>query len=569
MRTQFAFALAALALLPATAEASLWEDATSTTIGTTAGWSNKIELADIDGDGDVDILFANGGNYSSAGAPEQNYAFLNQGPGLAFADASDAVFGTTGDLARVVKARDIDGDGDLDVLVGATYQTQSRLFRNDGGGAFTEVTASNLPQVAASVGDLEAGDVDGDGDLDLLVADWGAGNPGTNGGGRTMLWLNDGAGGFTDVTAAQMPDVLVRWSWDLELVDVDDDYDLDALVSCKSCTGSVLFRNDGAGTFAHDSDALPQFANNYEFEAMDIDSDGDLDLITVNDGAGLREHVFVNADGSFTDGTGTLWPTSENLGSDDNVVAFLDVESDGDADFVIGSLNGSDRLLENDGSGRLTVVQDVMTGTATPGTLGLAFADLNGDGKLDAVQGQGEVASADKVFLGVDIPADTAPPSITRVKALAQAFAGDTPAIRARVHDTKSPLALHDFESVELRWSLDGGAEQTIDMSWYGEYLWRGDLPALATGELQYRVCAVDAATNQACSDAVDVTVTEALDPGPDAGPDFNPDADPGADSNDGGCGCRLAARTSPSPWAMLALVALLAIRRRNKRRKE
>src|SRR5690606_16242407 len=135
----------------------------------------------------------------------------------------------------------------VDIIVGTTYQTQSRLYFGDGEGNFTEVTATHLPQRPASVGDIAIGDVDGDGDLDLVLADWGSGNPQTNSGGRTMLWLNDGTGSFTDATTTHMPEVLVRFSWDLELVDVDNDYDLDIVVSCKSCTGSFLFHNDGTG----------------------------------------------------------------------------------------------------------------------------------------------------------------------------------------------------------------------------------------------------------------------------------------------------------------------------------
>jgi hypothetical protein len=51
-------------------DSELWEDATGTTIGVTKGWTNKVELADINGDGCVDVLFANGGKYDHPGEPE-------------------------------------------------------------------------------------------------------------------------------------------------------------------------------------------------------------------------------------------------------------------------------------------------------------------------------------------------------------------------------------------------------------------------------------------------------------------------------------------------------------------
>lgn len=483
----------------------LWIDVTSEALPRTAFWTNKVEIADLNGDGRPDLLFPNGGDYSTPGPPEANQVFLHVGPGFRFEEATARVFGTTSDLARVIKARDLNGDGLVDIVVGTTYQTQSRLYLGSGQGVFREVTATHLPQMLLSVGDLEAGDVDGDGDLDLVLADWGPGNNMTNEGGVTRLWLNDGTAHFTDATAARMPALQVRFSWDLEFVDVDNDRDLDVLVSCKRCPGSSLFRNDGTGSFAEDPRALPQYTNNYEFEAMDLDGDGWLDLVTMNDGdiagddqSSRREHVFRNdGKGRFRDVTSSWWPPEANVGEDDNAVAFLDVDSDGDADFVVGSLSGPDRLLVNDGTGRLTVRLDVFGGEDTPGTLGLALADLDGDGRMDVVQGQGEHKTAveERVFSGRGLAPDTAAPSISQVARVETA--GRPARVHARIHDRKSPSLASDWRRVVVEWP--GTGREPRAMRWMGEYLWTADWPAGLDAATPFRVCATDAAGNPAC----------------------------------------------------------------------
>lgn len=138
-------------------------------LDSTAEWTNKVELADLNGDGRVDLLFANGGNYSTPGDPEMNRAFFNQGAGERFVERTSSVFGASPDLTRVIMARDLDGDGIIDVFVGNTYQTTSRIFLGTGGGEFVERTSTHLPGIALSVGDAEFGDIDGDGDLDLVT----------------------------------------------------------------------------------------------------------------------------------------------------------------------------------------------------------------------------------------------------------------------------------------------------------------------------------------------------------------------------------------------------------------
>jgi len=478
----------------------LWEDATADTIGATTGWTNKVEIADVNGDGLPDLLFANGGAYETSGPPEASQVFLNRGSGAPFEDATEATFGDFKGLTRVIKVRDLNADSIPDIILGTTFQTQSQLFLGTGDGAY-ELATNRLPQGKLSVGDLEIGDVDADGDLDIALADWSPGSPMESDGGRVQLWLNDGSGTFTDATAAAMPDLLIRFSWDLELLDIDNDWDLDLAISSKRSVTSFLFTNDGSGTFADaTADHLPHFTNNYEFEPMDLDGDGYLELLTINDGAnsgrGGREHVFRNdGSGSYVDATPDWWPNPDNPGEDDNVVSFLDVDSDGDADFIIGALTGPDRLMINDGSGHLSLQSGSFNVGNSEGTLGMAVADLNGDGRLDVVDAQGEnpAATEERVYLATDrVALDTAGPVIR-----ADMVAGDGGAVSvyARITDGISPYSPNQFERIELRWAE---AAAPVQLEWYGEYLFRG-ISAAPGGAAGLEVCAVDRAGNETC----------------------------------------------------------------------
>lgn len=251
-----------------------------------------------------------------------------------------------------------------------------------------------------------------------------------------------------------------------------------------------------------DARGIPQYTNNYEFEAMDLDGDGFLDLVTINDGeivgessSSRREHVFRNdGEGRYRDATDAWWPDAENIGEDDNVVAFLDFDSDGDADFIIGSLSGADRLLINDGFGHLRNANDVFVGNETPGTLGMAIGDLDGDGRIDVVQAQGEHPTAvqERIAMGRGLAPDTADPVVTMASAVAS---GDSMLVRARIHDRKSPTLSTEWRRVEVEW-VSNGEQVRTPLTWYGEFLWRVVLPTDAAG---MRVCAEDASGNETC----------------------------------------------------------------------
>lgn len=450
-------------------------------------WTNKVELADLDLDGHLDVLFANGGDYEKPGTPVASGAWLNDGAGT-FTDATAEILGEHALLTRVIKVADLNADGLPDIVMGTTFDTQSRLLLSAGPMAWTDVTDTNLPVAELSVGDLEIGDIDADGDLDIVLTDWGDGNP-FGSGGRVLLWRNDGAGLFSDDTDAAMPETLVGFSWDIELVDVDNDWDLDLAISCKVCSTSLLYINDGTGTYTDETaERMSPAENNYEFAPIDLDGDGFLDLVTINDGAGVTERVLRNdGSGTFIDATADWWPGEANPGWDDNVVVALDVDSDGDADFIIGSLDGPDRLMINDGFGGLTMVTDAFDAEPSRGTLMMAVADLDGDGRPDVVEAQGEVPGheGERVYIGSEVlEPDTAAPIVQA------AVSGET--FLARVHDNRTPNLPDDWTSVVVRW--DGGE---AEMTWYGENLFRATLP---DGAVPVVVCALDAAGNEGCA---------------------------------------------------------------------
>ncbi len=455
----------------------LWLDKTEVYLPQTSEWTNRVEVADLNGDGMVDLLFANGGNYSESGIPESCRVFLNNGPDKMFDEITDQVFSDKKFLSRVIKVQDINQDNIPDIIVGTTYQSQSQLYIGIGNGKFINSTKSNFPDRIASVGDLELGDVDNDGDLDMVLADWGPGSNMNNQGGRTMLWLNDGQGLFTDVTSQQMPELLIQFSWDIEFFDFDNDFDLDIAISCKRCATSRIFENDGKGNFK-DKRLLPAYTNNYELEPMDINNDGFLDLLTVNDGEivkgksySRREHVFLNIDGEkFIDATDSLWLDSDNIGEDDNNIVFLDYDSDGDPDFILSSLTGEDRLLVNDGKGTFKLIQPVLKGKPTPLTLSLMLADINDDNKLDIIMGQGEGQEGieERIFIGNNILPDTSPPIISHLK-VDEDIETELITLFARIHDNKSPSMPQDWKSVEV---VSEDMNLSIPMNWYGEYLW-------------------------------------------------------------------------------------------------
>ena len=107
-------------------------------------YSNQITVGDIDNDGDLDLIFANGGNFFTQGPPQMQRVFVNDGTGN-FTDESMTRLNFIG-LCRGTEMGDIDGDGDLDLIFSQDFQRQPALFENDGSGFFCLLYTSPSPR---------------------------------------------------------------------------------------------------------------------------------------------------------------------------------------------------------------------------------------------------------------------------------------------------------------------------------------------------------------------------------------------------------------------------------------
>ena len=251
-------------------------------------YTNQITVGDIDADGDLDLIFANGGNFFTQGPILTQRVFINNGSGF-FTDESVARLNFIG-LARGVEMGDIDDDGDLDLIFAQDFQRSPRLFENNGNGFFTDVTTNQLPAITLSSSRAQFGDLDNDGDLDIYVNNGGTSRFGS---GQNRIYVNDGSGNFSDATASLHPTVILAEPMDVTLGDIDGDFDIDVRTGNTGNNNSRLFRNDGTGVLSL-VNGLPGDSSCYSYDFGDIDGDGDLDMIGVNAGNGNTDLLLEN-----------------------------------------------------------------------------------------------------------------------------------------------------------------------------------------------------------------------------------------------------------------------------------
>ena len=337
-----------------------------------------VATGDYDNDGDPDL-------YVTGFGP--NVLYRNEGNGT-FVDVTRAAGVNDTRWSTSAAFVDYDRDGDLD-LVNVNYvdfrvaanrkctspagqpdyctpqayaPTPASLFRNDGGGRFTDVSkASGIASRPGPGLGVVCADLDGNGWIDIFVANDGAAN---------HLWMNRGDGTFTEdglmSGTAYSADGRAEAGMGITAGDFDSDGDEDLFITHLLNETNRLYVNDGRGLF-HDATALFALDRNartgFGTGWLDYDNDGQLDLFVTNGAVQMVEalhgqrypyqqpkQLFRNAGPprfAFTEmvappGTALALP-EVGRGS-----AFGDLDNDGDVDIVESNNNGPARLLRNE-----------------------------------------------------------------------------------------------------------------------------------------------------------------------------------------------------------------------------
>jgi hypothetical protein len=363
--------------------------------------STDVDLVDVDADGDLDLFIAEG---TDSPAPRPNRLLLNDGSGF-FTDGSATQLPP--DVANSTKADfgDVDGDGDLDAIVGNLGPDQ--LLINDGTGVFTDGSARlppPLPLLQDITADARLADVDGDGDLDILLSNENPFNPSPTGGAQNRLWINDGTGRFADQTAARIP-VATDQTGAILPGDIDSDGDLDLVVLNRG--QDFVLVNNGSGVFTDQTAARLGVTTDTSRNGglADLDGDGDPDLVVANS---RNEPIalYLNEGGVFVaeDFGATPGADETNAG-----LELVDLDGDGDLDVYVpnaglftvghGFGGGPDHYYRN--SGKATFrnrTEKHFPGVSDP-TTDAAFGDIDGDGDLDLVVGNSGENGEERVFI--------------------------------------------------------------------------------------------------------------------------------------------------------------------------
>ena len=325
-------------------------------------------LFDMDNDGILDLYLIQSGNLFDPSAGSGNRLYRNRGNGT-FEDVTERSGAGVRGYGMGVAAGDFDNDGYTDLYV--TNFGHNVLLKNDGHGHFADVTAK--AGVAGSGWSTGAAfvDYDGDGSLDLFVVHY-------------MNWQRSAEVECFSLTG--VPDYCSPASYDLP-------------------SAATLYHNNGDGTFTDvsvRSGITAAVGNGLGVVAADFDGDGRIDLMVSNDRT--PNHLWLNQGGGrFREAALAMGCAldQDGVAKSGMGVDAVDVDDDGDRDLIVVNLDGeSDSFFRN--QGKFFVDDTVSAGLRTPSRpftrFGMALRDFDNDGFLDLYEANGRVGLQSETY---------------------------------------------------------------------------------------------------------------------------------------------------------------------------
>ncbi|MEM6638606.1 MAG: CRTAC1 family protein [Pseudomonadota bacterium] len=408
------------------------------------GYGMGVAAADIDNDGNVDLYVMNFGD---------NQLWRNRGDGT-FEDITEQAGVNDPRWSVSASFVDINADGLLDLYVGNYVKHDNakqrvcklaqrfddycgplrgagdtdRLFLNLGKGQFRDISkSSGITSAWGGALGISTADFDGDGDLDIYVANDGVAN---------QFWINQGDLTFVDdallAGVSVNKDGMAEASMGVDAGDFDGDGDIDLFMTHLRQETNTLYVNDGQGWFEDRSIAMGLAADSYNFTGFgtawfDYDNDGALDLFSVNGAVRKIEallladdpyplhqtnQLFHNlGDGRFEEVTATSGAVFA-LSEVSRGAAFGDLDNDGDTDIVVTNNNGPVRLMRNthDGAAHWIGLR-ILDGNGRDALGATVTVRVDKTARVRTVRSDGSYASANdpRVLVGLgqrDAPVD-------------------------------------------------------------------------------------------------------------------------------------------------------------------
>ncbi len=335
----------------------------------TSETSANASFGDLNGDGNLDIVLAKGRHW-----PLVDRVLIGDGKG-GIREAYD--LGAASDKSYSARLVDLDGDGDLDVVVSNDAPNPKLVYLNDGTGHFTVGSTYGRPEWPMR--NATVADMNGDGKPDIIAANRTGRAPGWN-----YICLNRGNGTFDADCIAFSPEP----STTITAADFNGDGMVDLLVPHRNGgQGRIYFGARNADLAQLRSIPFgPADGQIRMAEAGDFNGDGTLDVVTIDETRGIALHLGIG-DGTFAApvaiGDRTLIPYA---------LTVADVNCDGMMDFVVGHVTAPSTVYFNEGSGRRFT--PVSFGDSRGTAYGISVGDFDRDGRHDIVVARSDAPNA-------------------------------------------------------------------------------------------------------------------------------------------------------------------------------